>query len=229
MQLGIVIPALDEEESIGSVVRSLIQSLASDVELRVVVADNGSRDQTAQRAVLAGAEVISVPQKGYGNACMAAIRHLSDWPDTLLFIDADGSSSPDEASRLVTPILTGELDLTIGVRPLTEHMTLPQKLGTKLAVQLVNRIWKTSYSDMGPFRCIRKSAFDRLEMKDTTWGWTIEMQILATIHSLRIGEVPVSWNQRIAGVSKISGTLSGVVRAGLRILWTVGKYAKRSL
>lgn len=224
MKLGIVIPALDEEDSVGSVVERCSMSAKPLGSHRIVVCDNGSRDGTASTAAEAGAEVVQVPTKGYGAACLGGIAHLEDWPDIIVFLDADGSSRPEEIPCLVKEVAGGTVDLAIGCRPRKAPMTWPQRWGTWLSVNAVNYFWKSDFSDMGPFRSITKESLDRLAMRDQTWGWTIEMQILARIRGLRIKEVPVSWEARMAGVSKISGTFSGVARAGFRILWTVVRY-----
>ncbi len=225
MKLGVVIPARDEERAVGDVVRRCRHALRPLGDLRVMVADNGSLDRTAEIARSASAEVVAVPEKGYGAACLGAIEKLGTWPDVLLFLDADGSSSPEDAPRLLEPVLEGQAQLSLGTRTSTAAMTLPQRWGTRLAVRLVNLVWRTGYRDMGPFRCIERRAFESLAMQDRTWGWTIEMQIKAARHRLKVVEVPVSWNDRLAGVSKISGTTTGVVRAGAKILWTVGRLA----
>ena len=226
-RLAVVIPALDEEQSVGQVAGRVLQNSASLGVVRVIVADNGSRDRTAQVAQKAGAETIRVLPRGYGSACLGAIRELGDWPDILVFIDADGSSSPEEIGRLVSPVLSGEADASLGYRTSTAAMTPPQKWGTRLSVMLINLLWGSRYRDMGPFRCLRRDSFGRLGMADRTWGWTIEMQIRLKEEAIRVAEVPVSWNPRLAGRSKISGNLVGVIRAGSRILWTVARYAWR--
>jgi hypothetical protein len=223
--VAVIIPALNEETTIDGVVRRSIASFDKDCDIRIVVGDNGSNDRTARKSVDAGAEVVKEPNRGYGAACLRAIHHLGDWPDFLVFLDADGSSRPEEIPSLLDPLLIGKADLVIGIRNDDSAMTLPQRWGTKLAVTLVNVRWSTSFKDMGPFRAVRYDSYRKLGMRDKTWGWTIEMQILAVIHGLRFDQIPVSWEMRKGGASKISGTISGVVRAGFRILWTVGKYS----
>ncbi len=225
MRLGVVIPALNEEESVSSVVERSILALEPLGNYRLVVCDNGSADNTALVAARAGAEVIRVDKRGYGAACLGGISYLADWPTIIVFLDADGSSRPEEIPRLIEAVVEGDVDLAIGCRPWAAPMTPPQRWGTWLAVKAVNWIWGAEFSDMGPFRCIAKESLDKLMMKDLTWGWTIEMQILAQIIGLRVTEVPVSWEQRTAGVSKISGTFVGVVRAGFRIVWTIVRSA----
>ena len=223
MKIGVVIPAYQEEESVGRVVKRVLAAIESSV-CRVVVADNASTDRTAAVAVEAGAEVVSVPQRGYGAACLGAIEALQGWPDVFVFLDADGSSRPEEIPLLLEALQENRTDLVLGCRHAEGPMTPPQRWGTWLAVTLTNFRWGTEFADMGPFRAVTRSGYEGLKMRDRTWGWTIEMQILAARAGLGWREVPVSWEQRIGGRSKISGTFSGIVRAGGRILWTVARY-----
>lgn len=226
-RIGIVIPAYDEEGAIAGVVERCHRALDRHYLYRIAVGDNGSQDATASRARAAGAEVVSVAKRGYGAACRGAIAILGDFPEILVFVDGDGSSRPEEIPALVEPILRREAVLTLGRRASSAAMTLPQKWGTRLAVLGINLRWRQSFRDIGPFRAIRRDAFEQLGLKDDTWGWTVEMQILAARQELPAVEVDVSWENRIAGVSKISGTVSGVTRAGARILWTLFKYGLR--
>ncbi|MBI1390605.1 MAG: glycosyltransferase [bacterium] len=227
MRIGVVIPALNEAGSVGAVItRCLSQRHASD-QMRVVVCDNGSSDGTADIARRHGAEVIHEVKRGYGTACLRALEVLGEWPEALVFIDADGSSRPEEMERLLAPIRSTEADAVIGRRrPSLKTMTWPQILGGRLAVSLIAWRWGIRYRDLGPFRAIRKQAYDRLGMADQTWGWTIEMQIKIILYRIRFREISVSWLPRTAGKSKISGTLMGVLRAGTRILWTFVRYVR---
>ncbi len=226
MNLAVIIPALNEAATVGVVVREVLDD-TGDWSTRVVVADNGSQDETGRVAREAGAEVVRASPHGYGLACLTALGHLSDWPDILLFLDADGSSRAAEIPSLLSPIRDRAADLVIGCRPDRSAMTLPQRWGTRLAISLIRWRWGYHFQDMGPFRAIRHDAYAMLGMRDRTWGWTVEMQILAVLRGLSILEVPVAWLPRQAGVSKISGTLSGVTRAGGRILWTILRYSLR--
>ena len=225
MKVGIVIPARDEEKSVGQVVERCRPLVSGTDEIRTVVCDNGSGDGTRAEAEKVGAKVVYAGKSGYGLACLTAIAELGNWPDVLLFLDADGSSRPEEAQDLLTPIKEGRADLVLGCRSSSVHMTFPQRWGTWLATRLIAWRWGHSFRDIGPFRAITRQAYARLGMKDRTWGWTVEMQVLALMRCLRVQEVPVSWDPRVTGVSKISGTVSGVIRAGARILWTIGCYA----
>lgn len=226
-RVGVVIPARNEQETAFLIVRRCLESLVPRHEVRVCLVDNGSSDATASVAREAGAEVVTVSPAGYGRACQRGSQHLGEWPDVLLFVDADGSSRPEESERLLEPIAADRADLVIGVRLPGAPMTPPQRWGTRLAATLIRLRWGQPVADIGPFRALRRTCYEQLEMQDLTWGWTVEMQIQAVRRGLRIAEVPVSWEHRLAGKSKISGTVAGVLRAGARIVWTIGKFAVR--
>lgn len=227
-QVDVVIPALNEERSLPLVLRDLPSVR------RVVVVDNGSTDATAEIAIKHGAIVIHEPKRGYGSACLAGIAEIRRlaargkyFPDVVVFVDADFSDHPDELPDLVQPILADRADLVIGSRLLGERergAMPPQALyGNRLACFLMRILFGHRYTDLGPFRAIRYQALDQLNMTDQSFGWTIEMQIKAVQANLRILEIPVKYRRRV-GVSKISGTLSGTIRAGSKILWTIAKY-----
>lgn len=198
---------------------------------RIVVADNGSADGTARVAREGGAEVVEAPRRGYGSACLAGLDHLrrTGPPDVVVFVDADYSDHPDELPRLVAPILAGEADLVIGSRVLGQRergALLPQaRAGNLVACLLIRLFYGHRFTDLGPFRAIRWDALERLEMSDPNFGWTAEMQVKAVRRGLRSTEVPVSYRRRV-GVSKITGTVSGTVRAGYKILWTVARHIR---
>lgn len=220
MKTAVVIPALNEEASIGQVLAALPRSSISEV----VVVDNRSTDDTAKVAARAGARVVEEPERGYGAACLRGLASLSEDVECVVFVDADFSDHPDELPHLVEPILRGEADLVIGSRAIGERepgALAPQAyFGNKLACFLIRKIWGQRYTDLGPFRAIRRSALDRLNMRDRNFGWTVEMQVRAAQEGLRIVERPVSYRRRI-GTSKITGTISGTVRAGYKILYTI--------
>ncbi len=208
--VAVVIPALNEAEAIGTVLASIPPVVGT-----VVVADNGSTDDTASRARAGGALVVVEPRRGYGRACLAGLRAVPD-VDVVVFLDADLSDYPDDMIRLLDPITQGEADMVMGARGGAERLT-HARFGTSACVALINALWGTRYADLGPFRAIRRTALDRLEMRDQTWGWTIEMQVKAAEAGLRVLEIPIAQRPRV-GQSKISGTITGTLRAGGRML-----------
>jgi glycosyltransferase involved in cell wall biosynthesis len=223
--VAVIIPALDEEQSIGLVLAE-IPKVAS----RVVVVDNGSRDRTAEVARAAGAQVVSEPRRGYGQACLTGISAAAG-AEVLAFLDADHSDYPAQLSEILAPILAGEADMVVGSRNLGRRAPGAHPwhavLGTKLCVWLMNRLVGTRATDLGPFRAITRLGLERLEMRDRDFGWTVEMQMKAGIHGLRVVEVPVDYRPRV-GQSKVSGTLRGSVRAGVKILWVILSGAARA-
>lgn len=227
MRVGIIIPALNEQDAIGAVISGCLEHCTDLGETRVIVCDNGSTDNTVAVATAAGAEVVYEPRRGYGAACLRALAFLGHWADVIVFVDGDGSSSPVDIASVAGPVLRKEVDLVIGRRAHVEpgSLTLPQRFGNRLACALIRRRWRRHYADCGPLRAIGRNALQRLSMSDQSWGWNVEMQIKAHCCGLAIREVPVAWLRRAAGKSKISGTISGVLRAGARILWTWSKLA----
>lgn len=226
-RVAVVIPALNEASSVGKVIAAFPPGVVD----RVVVVDNGSSDSTADVARKAGAMVIDEPRRGYGQACLAGIawlRHPDRAPDILAFVDADFSDHPEELSRVIEPIVSGRADLVIGSRVLgnaAPGALLPQaRFGNWLATRLIRLVWGVRYTDLGPFRAIRWSDYERLGMADTNFGWTVEMQVKAAHRGLRGVEVPVSYRKRI-GRSKVTGTISGTIGAGVKILWTIAREA----
>ena len=221
--IAVVIPALDEEQAIGKVLRDIPEGAS-----QVVVVDNGSRDRTAEVARGLGAEVVAELRRGYGQACLTGIAQL-DRPDIVVFLDGDYSDYPEEMSTLVAPLLTGEADMVIGSRTLGQRekgALLPQaRFGNWLSTLLIRLLFGVSFTDLGPFRALRFDALQRLAMQDRDFGWTVEMQVKAARLGLRAVEVPVRYRRRI-GTSKITGTLSGTLRAGHKILWTIFRYAR---
>jgi hypothetical protein len=216
-----VIPALDEAASIGAVLDSLPRGLVR----RVIVCDNGSRDGTPEAARARGAIVVREPRRGYGAACLRALAAIAtDPPDAVLFLDADGSDDPGEAPALLAPIAEGRADLVIGSRTLGERepgaLTPQARVGNWLATRLLRALYGVRWTDLGPFRAIRWDALVTLGMRDRDFGWTAEMQVKAARAGLRGAEVPVRYRKRI-GRSKISGTVTGTVRAGIKILGTI--------
>ena len=228
-RIGAVVPALNEEESIGAVVDGLFAQLNTDgtsIVDHIVVCDNGSTDQTSKSAVDHGAEVVVEPQKGYGRACLTAIDQLRrHHPEIVVFIDGDNTFEGGELCLLLTEIVNGA-DLVIGSRSKGNYekgsLSSSQIFGNRLATMLIRLVWGYRYSDLGPYRAIRFGALKRLSMADEAFGWTIEMQIKAIQHGLQITEIPVNTSNRI-GESRISGNLVGIFKAGYGILSTIAK------
>lgn len=227
VRIAVVMPALNEELAVGGVVNA-VRAVLGPKLAQLIVADNGSTDRTAQIAEAAGARVVREPQRGYGAACLAALAVMEREVDIVLFVDSDGSDIVADALAILEPIVSGHADLVIGSRVSGTiepgAMTLPQRFGNWLAPLLVQVLWGVHYSDLGPFRAIRKDALEKLAMQDRDFGWTIEMQVRAAKQGLRIAEVPTGYRRRI-GVSKISGTVRGVVMAGTKILYVIGREA----
>jgi glycosyltransferase involved in cell wall biosynthesis len=215
--VAVVIPALNEEGAIASVVGAIDRSLVD----RIVVADNGSTDATASRATEAGALVVHEPRRGYGSACLAGLAAVPD-AGLLVFLDGDGSDNPGEIHALLAFMAEQEVDLVVGSRVLAGGgqacLTPLQRFGNALTCALVRWFFGVRFTDLGPFRAIRRDALARLEMADLDFGWTIEMQVKAAQRGLRVAEIPVSSRQRMAGRSKVSGTIRGSWNAGRRIL-----------
>ncbi len=221
--LRVIIPCLDEEPAIGQLVAALRRSL--DARDRVIVVDNGSRDRTAEVASAAGAEVIFEPHRGYGRACLAGVRAAGD--GIAVFLDGDGADHPEDLSRVVSPVRAGSADLVVGARRDRESgsMTALQRFGNRLATSLIGWTCGADVTDLGPMRAIRVDRLLALEPRARTYGWSTEMTVKALRAGYRYVEVPVRHRRRI-GVSKVSGTVSGSVRAGIRILWTAVRWSR---
>lgn len=223
--IDVIIPAYNEEKSIPKVIAEIPKFVRY-----IVVANNNSKDQTGKVAEAAGAKVVFEAQKGYGKACLTAmdwIKNQEIQPDIVVFLDGDYSDFPEEMSDLVQPILDGKADMVIGSRALGQResgsMTFPQVFGNWLATMMMKYIQGAKFSDLGPFRAIVWKKLLDLNMVDQNFGWTIEMQIKAHKVGLRYTEVPVNYRKRI-GVSKVSGTVKGVIGAGYKIIFTIFKY-----
>ncbi len=214
-RVAVIIPAMNEESAIGNVLRAIPAWVS-----QIIVVDNGSTDRTSAVARAAGAQVVQEFRRGYGSACLAGIRALEE-PGIAVFLDGDSSDSPSEMERLVAPIREGRADFVIGSRALGHcepgALTPQQRFGNALACTLIRMLWGWRYTDLGPFRAIRYDALQALEMNDTNYGWTVQMQLRAVRLGLAIQEVSVSYRRRI-GVSKVSGTIRGVLGAGTKIL-----------
>jgi glycosyltransferase involved in cell wall biosynthesis len=224
--VGVVIPALDEEEPIGDVVRAVA---ATGVPREISVVDNGSTDETAVRAREAGATVIVEPKRGYGRACAAGVRVLSPECGIVVFLDGDGSDCPEFMPQMIEPIINGTHDFVIGSRARGRReagsMNFQQLFAGRLAGALLSLLYGVRYTDMCPFRAIRRESLEQLDMRETTYGWNLEMQMKAARKKLRILEIPVDHRCRTGGVSKVSGTLRGTLIAGMRISATLLRVA----
>ena len=219
MQVGIIIPARNEAGALGRVLAEIPRTLVHEI----VIVDNGSTDETASVARQGGARVVAEPIPGYGRACLAGFSALSPSVDVVVFLDGDHSDDASELPMLLAPIANGQADLVIGSR--VHHaepgsLMLQQRLGNRLACWLMHRYFGVRYTDLGPFRAIRRSVLESLGMTDLAYGWTVEMQAKAAVRRLRIVEVPVRYRSRI-GRSKISGTLRGTICAGWAIVTTI--------
>jgi glycosyltransferase involved in cell wall biosynthesis len=228
VRADVLIPALDEAMALPALLMAIPGSGDGWRVGAVVVADNGSRDRTAEVARAAGAVVVCEPRRGYGAACLAGIAHLRrDPPEILAFLDADGSEDPAQLPLVFAPIVRGEADLVFGSRVRGEaepgSLTAVQRFGNRLATVLLHVLFGGRCTDLGPFRAIRWTTLMRLGMRDRDYGWTVEMQARALRGGWRVVEVPTAWRRRRAGVSKVSGTLRGVWGAGTKILWTIAK------
>jgi glycosyltransferase involved in cell wall biosynthesis len=223
--VSVIIPALNEEEPIAGVVR---ECLATGLPDEVIVADNGSTDHTAERAREAGARVVTAP-RGYGRACAAGVRALSQECEIVVFLDGDGSDVPAFMNQLVDPIARGTHDFVIGSRTRGQRepssMNFQQVLSGRIAGFILRLLYGIRYTDMCPFRAIRRDALVKLNMREETYGWNLEMQMKAARAGLRIFEIPVNHRRRAGGESKVSGTMRGTFVAGARILATLVRVA----
>lgn len=225
-KIVVIIPAFNEAESIDKVIAEI-----PDFVYETIVVNNNSSDATSKVAAASGATVLDEPQQGYGHACLKGIAYAATLkPDIVCFLDADYSDYPAEMSEVVRPIIEESYDMVIGSRALGKKergsMTPQQIFGNWLATTLIGWIYGVHYTDLGPFRAIRFEKLVALKMEDTTYGWTVEMQLKAAKQKLKTIEIAVNYRQRI-GHSKVSGTLKGTIMAGYKILSWIFKYAFR--
>jgi len=224
--IDVIIPAFNEQDSIGKVINDIPESLVREI----VVVNNNSTDSTYEMAWETGATVLHEDRKGYGYACLKGINYLNskeNKPEIIVFLDADYSDHPEEMPSVVEPIIKENIDLVIGSRALGNRekgsMTPQQLFGNWLSTKLMRLLYKANFTDLGPFRAIKFDSLIKLDMKDKTYGWTVEMQLKALKHDLKYDEVPVSYRKRI-GVSKVSGTVKGTIMAGFKIITAIFKY-----
>jgi glycosyltransferase involved in cell wall biosynthesis len=223
--VSVIIPALNEEEPIAAVVRQVAATKLPD---EIIVVDNGSTDRTAERATEAGARVVKAP-RGYGRACAAGVAALRPECEVVVFLDGDGSDCPEFMNHLVVPIIAGTHDFVIGSRTRGQRearsMNFQQIFAGRLAGVILWLLYRVHYTDMCPFRAIRRGALAKLGMREQTYGWNLEMQMKAARAGLRILEIPVNHRRRAGGESKVSGTLGSTFVAGARITATLVRVA----
>ncbi len=224
-KIKVIIPAYNEADSISLVINDIPQYIDE-----VIVVSNNSTDDTEKNAKNAGATVLKEPKKGYGYACLKAMSYIANQtikPDIIVFLDGDYSDYPEEITKILTPIIEDNIDFVIGARTknLRESgsMTAPQIFGNWLATSLMSLFYGAKFTDLGPFRAIKYQKLLALNMEDKTYGWTVEMQLKALKQKLTYKEIPVKYRNRI-GVSKVSGTIKGVIFAGIKILGWIFKY-----
>lgn len=223
MIVDALMPALNEAESLPRV----LAGLQGRGLRQVVVVDNGSTDATSAVARAHGAQVVFCGIRGYGSACLAGLAYLRrDPPDVVVFLDADGADDPADLPQLLAPLAAGA-ELVIGSRVTGQAeagaLSPVQRFGNALSCTLMRWLFQADFTDLGPFRAVRWPALERLRMADRDFGWTVEMQVKAARQGLRCAEVPVRYRRRRAGQSKVSGSLVGSAKAGVKILWTIGK------
>ena len=225
-QIKVIIPAYNEADSIGLVVKDV-----PHIVDEVIVVSNNSTDATEENAANAGATVLKEPRKGYGYACLKGMKYIAqlpEKPEIIVFLDGDYSDFPQELEKIVAPIVQRDVDLVIGARVKRWRekgaMTFPQIFGNWLATNLMKLFFKARFTDLGPFRAITYKKLLALKMEDKTYGWTVEMQLKALKRGYSYEEVPVHYRNRI-GESKVSGTVKGAFMAGVKILTWIFKYS----
>lgn len=222
-----IIPAFNEENAVAKVIDDIPKDLVDEI----IVVNNNSTDQTSEAALRAGATVLFEEVKGYGRACLKGIhylKHKMQAEDIVVFVDADYSDHPEQMHELIAPIKQGNAEMVIGSRELGKRekgsMTFPQIFGNWLATSMIQLLFRKRFTDLGPFRAITYGALLKLDMKDQTYGWTVEMQVKAAKMNIPYREIAVDYRRRI-GFSKISGTLKGTFLAGYKIIFTILRYA----
>jgi len=222
----VIIPAFNEENSVAKVIHDIPKNIVDEI----IVVNNNSNDLTSVNAKKAGAIVLDEPTQGYGNACLKGIAYVKELvykPDIIVFIDADYSDYPEEIEQLISPIINDDVDMVIGSRAMGNRekgsMTPQQIFGNWLATTLIKLFYRVTYTDLGPFRAIKYGKLIEIDMKDKTYGWTVEMQLKAAKHKFKTTEIPVKYRVRI-GHSKVSGTVKGTIGAGYKIITTIFKY-----
>jgi glycosyltransferase involved in cell wall biosynthesis len=223
--VSVIVAALNEEDAIAQVVHAVPQNIADEI----IVVDNGSTDRTADAARTAGARIVHEPTRGYGRAFRAGLRAISSRSQIVVFLDGDGSDYPEVMGRLVQPIAEGTHDFVISSRTRGQRergsMNFHQVFAGYMVGLILQALYGVRFTDMGPFRAIRRDALERLHLCEETYGWPLEMQMKAARSGLRILEVPVDYRRRAGGQSKIAGTVFGSIKAASRILITLTRIA----
>jgi glycosyltransferase involved in cell wall biosynthesis len=229
--IKVIIPAYNEQDSIAHVIRDIPKTVNE-----VIVVSNNSSDNTEDVAAQAGATVLKENRKGYGYACLKGMEYIASIllsnpekkPDIIVFLDGDYSDYPEQLTEIIAPIKNDNIDFVIGarVKRLREQgsMTMPQIFGNWLATFLMRIMFRSTFTDLGPFRAIKYDKLLALKMEDKTYGWTVEMQLKALKQKLTYAEIPVKYRNRI-GISKVSGTVKGAFMAGIKILGWIFKYS----
>ena len=224
--IKVIIPAYNEADSISHVIHDI-----PEIVDEIIVVSNNSIDATEKNARQSGATVLQESQKGYGYACLKGMTYIAEQhqtPDIIVFLDGDYSDYPEELTKIIQPILDKDIDFVIGTR--TKHlrepgsMTMPQIFGNWLATNLMRVMFKSTFTDLGPFRAIKYDKLLALNMEDKTYGWTVEMQLKVLKQAFSYVEIPVNYRNRI-GVSKVSGTIKGAIFAGVKILGWIFKFS----
>ena len=224
MIVRVIIPALNEEDAVGKVISEIPLGYVNEI----IVIDNNSKDDTSAKAKQAGATVLLEKKPGYGNACLKGLKYALDRStDLIIFMDADHADDPSQLPQLIKKINEG-YDLVIGSRSLGKRekgsMTTPQIFGNWLATLLLNTFWRSNFTDLGPFRAVTVKALRKIKMEDQNFGWTVEMQLKAAKLKLKCTEIPMNYRKRKHGVSKVSGSIKGSIKAGYIILYTIFRY-----
>jgi glycosyltransferase involved in cell wall biosynthesis len=223
--VSVIVAALNEEDAIARVIRAVPRNIAGEI----IVVDNGSTDRTAEVARTAGARVLREPNRGYGRAFRAGLRSVSPRCEIVVFLDGDGSDYPEVMGQLVQPIAEGTHEFVISSRTRGQRergsMNFHQVFAGYMVGLILHMLYGVRFTDMGPFRAIRRDALDRLQLREETYGWPLEMQMKAARAGLRIVEVPVDYRRRAGGQSKIAGTVFGSIKAASRILFTLARIA----
>jgi len=220
--ISLIIPALNEAECLKALLVEVPYALLHET----IVVDNGSTDATVAVARAAGVQVVSEPRRGYGYACAAGVAAATG--SVLVFMDGDGSFVAEELKWLIAPIAAGQADLVLGTRlrggMIAGAMPPHQRFGNHLVAWLVRRFYRVELTDLGPFRAIRRDLLEQLQLQERTYGWPIEMLVKAARHKARLLETPVSYRPRLAGQSKVSGTVGGTILATYKILRVTFRY-----